>query len=428
MSNQRVTLGRLWALMLTVLVDMLGFLIVAPLLPFYATRLGASPLLVGLMASTFAVAQLATSPFWGKLSDRRGRRPMLMIGISISAGAHLMFALACSNWAMQRFDSRGLIALLFLSRFIQGAGGATTGVVQAYVADAIVPEERAKALGWISAATSAGVMAGPAIGSLGSLLGPMAPGLIATALCVVNLFFAQRYLEESSTAEERARAAKGDGRSLRHRTFEVAMHPRRPVARLIWIYAVPMMAFMAMNGVLALYLQARFAFTEKTIGFVYVFVGSISLVMRSMVLGPAVRLLGERGMMRAGLVSLAIGFAAQSAAHHLAVFALSILFIPIGTALLFPATTSLVSRYAERHELGVTMGVQQAFGGVARLLGPAWAGAAFQAWGPGAPFQISAVLAVLTLVYALGLEPPPKVDVARTMVAKAGASDAAAGG
>jgi MFS family permease len=144
---------------------MVGFLMILPLLPFYATRLGASAFLVGLMISAYAVAQLATSPTWGKLSDRHGRRPMLLLGISIAIAAHSLFALACSNWAMDRFDARGLIAILFLSRFVQGAGGATTGVVQAYIGDAIVPEDRAKALGWISAATSAGVMIGPSTSS-----------------------------------------------------------------------------------------------------------------------------------------------------------------------------------------------------------------------------------------------------------------------
>jgi predicted MFS family arabinose efflux permease len=186
----------------------------------------------------------------------------------------------------------------------------------------------------------------------------------------------------------------------------VARHPIRPVSRLIWIYAAGMMAFMAMNGILALFLQERFAFTERTIGYLYAFVGTISLVMRSLILGPAVRRLGEVGAMRLGLVSLVAGFTLQTVAPSVPAFYLAITLIPVGTALLFPATTSLVSRFADRHEIGATMGVQQAFGGMARLVGPLWAGAAFQYLGPASPFWLSSALAAATLFFAAGLRPP----------------------
>jgi MFS family permease len=409
MSPERVSLGRLWALMATVFVDMVGFLMVLPLLPLYAKdRLGATPLMVGAMVSVFAVAQLATSPFLGRLSDRLGRRPLLLVGISVSIAANLMFAFACSETAMARFSAPLLLAMLFLSRLIQGAGGATTGVVQAYVGDAVVAEERAKALGWITSATSAGVMLGPSIGSLASTLGPAAPGLVAALLCVVNLVFAWRWLPESSSHEARERATHGERKSLGRQMLAVAAHPGRPVSRLLLVYAIGMMAFMAVNGILALFLQARFAFTVKTIGYLYTFIGTISLVMRSLILGPVVRWLGEVGALRVGLVALIAGFALQALAPSVALYLAVIALVPIGTALLFPSTTSLVTRFAEHHELGSIMGVQQAFGGVARLIGPLWAGAAFQAYGPGAPFWISSALAGATLVFAGGLVAPAR--------------------
>ncbi len=421
MAPDRVSLARLWALMATVFVDMMGFLMVMPVLPFYADRLGASPLLIGLMVSVFALAQLLMAPYLGKLSDRRGRRPTLMFGISVAAVAFLLLALACSEWAMARISPHWLIALIFISRFVAGAGGATTGVVQAYVGDAIVPEERAKALGWISAATNAGVMIGPALGSLAAFGGPAVPGLIATALCLLNLLFVKRWLPESSSAEARAEAKQERRESLAKRMLAVFQHPRRPVARLIWIYAVGMMAFMAMNAVLALFLQKRFGITEKSFGLFYVFVGAISLVMRSILLGPAVRRFGEKSVMRIGLVSLAAGYALQSLAPTILTFGAAIMLIPVGTALLFPASSSLVSRFAQRHELGATMGVQQAYGGVARLVGPIWAGYTFQRFGPGAPFWISSGLALATLVFASGLTAD---SPERTEVPKAPASDA----
>ena len=227
------------------------------------------------------------------------------------------------------------------------------------------------------------------------------------------------WLPESSSAEARARATSDPGHSLRRRMAQVALHPGRPVARLIWVYAVGMLAFMAMNAVLALFLQQRFGMTDKNIWWVYTFVGAVSVVMRSLLLGPAVRWAGERGVMKLGLVSLAAGFALQPLTNSLWTYGAAILLIPIGTALLFPATTSLVTRYAERHELGATMGVQQAYGGVARLIGPLWAGAAFQLLGVGAPFWISSALAAATLLYALGLEPPPRAPTLASSAAAA---------
>ena len=204
-------------------------------------------------------------------------------------------------------------------------------------------------------------------------------------------------------AEARAEAKQEQRESLGKRMLAVFRHPRRPVARLIWIYAVGMMAFMAMNAVLALFLQERFGITEKSFGLFYVFVGAISLVMRVILLGPAVRRFGEKGVMRIGLVSLAAGYALQALAPTIVTFCVAIMLIPIGTALLFPASSSLVSRFAMRHELGATMGVQQAYGGVARLVGPIWAGYTFQRFGSGAPFWISCALAIATLVFASGL-------------------------
>src|SRR3954453_8797562 len=160
-------MGKLVVLMITAFVDMVGLLMIIPLLPFYAKHLGANGLLVGLLFSSFAIAQLITAPVWGRFSDRYGRRPALLVGLTASAIAYVVFAFANALW------------LLFLSRLVQGAGGGTVSVIQAYVADALKPEDRAKGLGWLSAATNAGVALGPALGGLASQLGRSAAGLAA---------------------------------------------------------------------------------------------------------------------------------------------------------------------------------------------------------------------------------------------------------
>ncbi len=393
-------LSRLWVLMLTVFVDMLGFLIVLPLLPFYAERLGADPFRVGALVSSFALAQLAMAPLWGRLSDRYGRRPIILAGLLISAAAYLLFESAQAVW------------LLFLSRLVQGAGGGTVGVVQAYVSDSVPRQDRAKALGWLTAATSAGVMVGPAIGSLAAGEGWARPGYVAALFCVTNFLFAWWWLPESSPGRAPGRprgVVRGADRGATRRVVrEILTRPLGEVGSLVWIYALGMMAFMAMNGVLALYLERRFGVTERTIGWFYVYVGGVSLVMRTVVLGPAVRRLGEVRVVRLGTLAIALGQATLPLARGLAELAGAVLLIPVGTALLFPATTSMISHRAEADRTGLMLGVQQSFGGVARMVGPLWAGAAFQTLGIASPFFLAAgVMLVARAVAATVREERP---------------------
>nr|MDQ2668957.1 MFS transporter [Gemmatimonadota bacterium] len=199
---RNAALGRLTALIITAFVDMVGLLMILPLMPFYARTLGASALMVALLMSSFTAAQLLSAPFWGRVSDRHGRRPALLIGLGAAAIAYVVFAYATTLW------------LLLLSRIVQGAGGGTTGVVQAYVADAVEPEERAKALGWISAATNVGVALGPPVGSFAlKLLHVHGPGLIAATLCLFNIAFAWRFLSESRDMAEARQVQRKPGAS-----------------------------------------------------------------------------------------------------------------------------------------------------------------------------------------------------------------------
>jgi MFS family permease len=379
---------RLAVLIFVCFVDAIGFMIILPLLPFYAMRLHATPETVGRLIAAFSIAQLLSAPLWGRVSDRYGRRPALLIGLGASAVAFAVFGIADAVW------------LLFLSRIVQGAGGGTTGVAQAYVADTIEPKDRARALGWLSSATAAGVILGPAIGSFAFTLGPAAPGLVASGLCLVNVIFAWRWLAESRPAAAR----EGGGaprRPIWHPAWLAIRHPGNLVSRLIWIYGIGMVAFSAMTSVLALYLGAQFGLTEKTIGWIFAYVGALSLVMRSLLLGPIVDRLGESWTMRAGALLLAAGLMLYPIPQSLWSLAAVIPLVPIGTALLFPATTSLMSRYSDARELGTTMGVAQTFAGLARVVAPLVATTIFQRLGHDWPFYVAggivAVAGVLTL-------------------------------
>lgn len=322
LASRAAQLKRLSVLIAASCVDMIGFAMVLPLLPFYALNLDASPTVIGLIISSFSVAQLLSAPVWGRVSDRYGRRPALLIGLAASAAAYLVFGFANAVW------------LLFGSRIIQGAGGGTTGVAQAYVADSIPPENRARALGWLSAATSAGVMVGPVIGSFAAHWGQAAPGLVAAVLCLINVGFAWKWLPESKVLSPVA-PAKTQNRAIWRPAWGVLRHPRGSIPRLIWIYAVGMLAFSALTSILSLYLGARFGFTEKSIGYVFLYVGLLSVIMRSLFLGPIVDCVGETWAMRIGTMTLVLGLLAYPMASSLRTLAAIVPFVPIGTALLF---------------------------------------------------------------------------------------------
>ncbi|MGD8726688.1 MAG: MFS transporter, partial [Gemmatimonadales bacterium] len=291
---------RLSVLMATAFVDMLGFAMIFPLLPFYALRLNAAEWVIGWMIASFSIVQLASAPVWGRMSDNLGRRAVILFGLAASAVAFVVFGFATSVW------------MLFLSRMIQGFGGGTTGVLQAYVADVTEPRDRAKALGWLSAATGAGVMIGPAIGSLAFKFGPEAPGIAAAGLCLVNIAFARRWLPESHPGQDDEDVGTPPvRRSIKTMVFHVLQSPGESVSRLVWIYAAGMLGFMSMTAVLALYLAAAFGVTEESIFVFFVYVGAVGVVMRAFLLGKLVDWLGEVRLMRVGAITLAIGLAAM---------------------------------------------------------------------------------------------------------------------
>lgn len=402
---------RLAVLMLVAFVDMMGLMIIWPLLPLYADNLGASPTVVGLLAASFPVAQLVSSPIWGYVSDRYGRRPALLVGLGASAFAYIVFGFAHAVW------------LLFLSRFVQGLGGGTTGVVQAYVADTMLPKERAKALGWLSAATSAGVLFGPGIGSFMNHFGDAVPGVFASILVLVNVAFAWKWLPESRWSQAGVTRPVSDGprrsvtlreavRKVVEPAVRVLADPMRPVSLLIWIYAFAMLAFNALPPVFSLYLADRFGITTDQIGYFFMVFGAVGVLMRIGPVGWFNAKLGEVRTMQVGTLLLLAGFVLVPLAPSLPAFIVAQILLPLGTALLFPANSALVSHRAHHDEIGVTMGVQQTYRGIAAILGPVYAGGAYQLLGQHVPFYISAGIIVFVLYLTLRIREDTPTPVA----------------
>jgi predicted MFS family arabinose efflux permease len=282
-------------------------------------------------------------------------------------------------------------------------------VAHAYVADSVEPGDRAQALGWLSAATSLGVMLGPVIGSLAAAWGQEAPGLIAAGLCVINTVFAWIWLPESKPPVVGPHPRRPP---MWQPVLAVFRKPGTPVPRLIWIYGAGMLGFAAMTSVFALFLEGRFGVTEQTIGYFFFYVGFLSLLMRSLALGPIVRRIGERGAMRAGTILLSIGLASYPLAHSLWVLALIIPLVPVGTALLFPSTTALISHATSKAELGTTMGVAQTFAGLARVVAPLFATSVYQRFGDSMPFVLGGLIVAGVGVLAFRLPAPPAAHAA----------------
>jgi MFS family permease len=400
--------AKLFTLMATAFVDMVGLLMILPLLPFYVKKLGAGGvdvvgahigvgLISGVIVTAFTVAQLLSAPMWGRFSDRFGRRPALLIALGASGFAYLIFGFANS------------LAVLFLSRLVQGAGGGTVGVIQAYVADATAPNERARALGWLSAATNLGVALGPVLGSVALSvgehdlwpgpavvkMGQAAPGVFAAILCFVNMIFAARYLSESRVAPETHATAKRQ--SSWQAAWHVLSHSGEASSRLILIYAIAIGSFQGTNTILALFLNARFQVTEKTIGYFFMYIGAISVFTRVLLLGRMVDWLGETKLSRLGLSLLALGVMGMSQSHTLWMLGIAVALIPLGTAFTFPCVTALLSRVISPRERGLYMGMQQTYGGVARALAPLFFGWSFDNLGVSSPYLIASAFILATI-------------------------------
>ena len=386
--------AKLFTLMATAFVDMVGLLMIIPLLPFYVKELGGSGIdilglhfgigmISGFIVAAFTIAQLLSAPMWGRFSDRVGRRPVL----------------------------------LFVSRLVQGAGGGTVGVIQAYVADSTDPKDRARALGWLSATTNLGVALGPVLGSfaiaLGKrdlmpgagtlLLGRAGPGIIAAGLCVLNMIFVARYLTESRDLSEQPHAGE-KRQTSRQAILRVISHSSEPASRLILIYAISIGAFQGSFSVLALFLNARFQVTEQTIGYFFMYIGSISVFTRVLLLGRAVDWLGEANLSRLGLVLLAAGVLGMPLSQNLWMLALAVALIPLGTAFTFPCVTALLSRVIAPGERGLYMGMQQTYGGVARIIAPLFFGWAFDSIGVSSPYFFSSAILLATISLGFGLD------------------------
>jgi multidrug resistance protein len=395
----KMTRSPLFLMALTIFIDFAGFGLILPLLPFWAEHLGANPTEIGLILTIYALAQFIFTPILGALSDRFGRKPIIVVSLLIEA-----FSLALSGLA-------GSLVVLLIARFIGGMGASNIGSAQAVVADVTPPEGRARGMGMIGAAIGLGFVVGPALGGLLSPIGPAVPFMVAMAVAIVNALLVIAFLPE--THKER-RAAKtgssvikglgllptGLGQLLRNTT----------ITRLIMINLLFTMAFTAMEAVFALFSQQRFGWTAKENGYIFTYVGFVVVLMQGGLVGQLVKRFGERTLLIAGLVMLAAGLALLPWSTSLAFLLVALGILSAGNGAVTPTTSALLSLASPHEAQGETLGFAQGIASLGRIVGPLAAGSMYSLVGPGAPFLMGSVLTILAILIA-----SPAMPIARKL-------------
>ena len=366
---------------ITVFIDLLGFGIIIPLLPFYAETFGASALTVGLLNTSFSFMQFLFAPFWGRLSDRVGRRPVILIGLFGSFVSYLLFGLAAS------------LTLLFAARIAAGIAGANIPTAQAYMADVTTPENRARGMGLVGAAFGLGFIFGPAIGGFLSQWGYQAPSFFASGLSLVNFVAAWFLLPESRPAPQPRRP-----RVSRLAGFRAAVS-RPGLPQLLLIYFIVVTAFSSFEMNFALYTGQRFGFSATNIGYVFAFIGVVLSVVQGLLVGRVVDRVGERRLIPIAIASIAAGLAMIPLAPDVAAIVGACGLLALGMGLHNPSVTSLISRMSRADEQGGILGLSQSVASLARIIGPAWGGYLYDVFGMRSPFfSASAMLAAAFLL------------------------------
>jgi multidrug resistance protein len=369
---------------ITVFIDLLGFGIIIPLMPFYATHFGASAFQVGMLATSFSFMQFLFAPLWGRWSDVIGRRPVILIGLLGSAVSYLTFGLAQS------------LTLLFVSRCLAGIAGANIPTAQAFIADSTTPEDRAKGMGMVGAAFGLGFIFGPALGGFLSQWGYQAPALFAAALSFLNFLAAVAFLPESLAADRRT----GARRRTRLEAFQQALQrPRLPTVLLVFFLVVS--AFASFESMFALYSQARFGFNSVTIGYLFAGVGIVLAVVQGLLVGRVVKRVGEHRLAPAAIALLSVGLAFVTLAPTVPALAAACGVIAVGMGFQSPSILSVISQLSDPADQGSTLGVSQSLGSLARILGPLWGGFAFDRFGHAAPFVSAALVMSIACVLSL---------------------------
>jgi len=391
----------------TIFLDLLGFGIVIPVNSFYVQSLGAGPATIALLSASYSLMQFLFAPFWGRLSDRIGRRPVILISVAASFAGHLIFGLSST------------IFTIFAARLLAGFGNANLGTAQAIIADVTTPENRAKGMGLIGAAFGLGFLLGPAIGGFAGQYSPQAPALAAAGLAAVNFFVAYFLLPET-------RRDQSEHSSHHQRTFSLATLFKAitmpNVGVILQISFLGTFAFSMFEVIVGLLMERSYlpsigretpehiAEAAKLTAWFLVAVGITAVIVQGGLIGKLTKRFGERNLFKVGLLFMLISIGMipvivkTGVYNHMLILAV---FLAIGTGIYNPSQSSLVSRSVPADQQGGILGLNQSMSALGRVLGPALSGVFFE-MNYGLPFFAAAALLALALGLSVAVKPAAK--------------------
>ena len=363
-----------WIIWTTVALDLVGFGIVVPILGRYAERFGANGLQVGLMFASFSVAQMVFAPILGRISDKVGRKPVIVFSLIGTAVGSFVTGAAGALW------------VLFLGRILDGASGASVAVAQGAVADIAPPEQRARLMGMLGAAFGVGFVVGPALGGLAALGGPHVPFYLAGSIAAVNAVAAMIRLPETKpdTSHITEKSQRG-----------TALSPA--LKRFALVGFLSMLGFAGFEATFSIWGEKQFGFTEGSASIVFVFVGVTLVAVQGGLIGPLTQRLGSRKLLRIGLSLVAVGLLLLGVTTTWPMLFVALFLLSLGQGMSGPSGSALVAELAPVERRGEAIGYQQSTAAFGRVAGPVMAGALFDHVGINSQFLVSGILIVVAV-------------------------------
>jgi MFS family permease len=381
---------------LTVFIDLIGFGIIIPLLPLYAKQFGANAFVVGLLMMSYSLMQFFFAPMWGRLSDRIGRRPVLLISLTVSAIGYSIWGFADSLW------------MLFLSRIVAGFGNANLAVAQAYVADVTPEDYRSQGMGMIGAAFGLGFTLGPAIAGISSHFGvhPNALGFFAAFFSLVDLAFTAKFLPEPENRRDNAHNPFAHGGQFFLRTIS-----NTELQLSLFIIFVSTFAFAGMETTLVLLTSKFFNFTIAENSYLFAGLGIVMVFVQGFLIRKIGKKFADAPLIAVGTALIAVGLL-MTPTHNFPVLCTALIILATGSGINSPANNSLLSKLAPQDETGGVMGIGQSMSTLGRILGPVIGGLLFDNMGPSTPYWLGAICMLLAFALSFRLPRIQKIQPA----------------